>query len=412
VADLANYLDALRLELPLPSPQREEAVEEIAAHVADATADLVAQGVAPADAERRIIARFGPPDQLADALAAARREQWQLATAAGVAVRVTFGTGLWALLVGWLTLIVGAIAISALARWATQLIGWPSAADMTWDSRANVVIGSLVAGLAAYAIGRALPPAVALGARRRVSVVRPWILGLGCLASAAIGLYLIEAEYETVSATLTALLPAWFALGVLRPQLLPGWFPGNARAIGLVLVLVSALVILPLGLLSESSDAVETSPTQAVDTSSLIPSFERIAPLLGRDALFTSTSTGSAAGGGVGFSWELGDSDALDGFSDLHVEVWAGLGPENWSGISTLDPAVTQPLGMAAVDRTNPGLLTAELAMPLIPERDHYLVALVGTDPEGERRLLAQPEDVLGRWSGSVWDYLTAERPW
>jgi hypothetical protein len=274
------------------------------------------------------------------------------------------------------------------------------------------VIGSLVAGLAAFAIGRALPPAVALGARRRVSVVRPWILGLGCLASAAIGLYVIEAEYEPVSATLTALLPAWFALGILRPQLLPGWFPGNAKAIGLVLVLVSALVILPLGLLSESSDAVETSPTQAVDTSSPIPSFERIAPLLRRDTLFTSTSMGSAAGGGVGFSWELGDSDALDGFSDLHVEVWAGLGPENWSGISTLDPAVTQPLGMAAVDRTNPGLLTAELAMPLIPERDHYLVALVGTDPEGERRLLAQPEDVLGRWSGSVWDYLTAERPW
>jgi hypothetical protein len=412
VADLADYLEALRHELPLPSPQREEAVEEIAAHVADATADLVAQGVAPADAERRIIGRFGPPDQLADALAAARREQWQLATAAGVAVRVTFGTGLWALLVGWLTLLVGAIAISMLARWATQLIGWPSASDMVWDSRANVVVGSLVAGLAAYAIGRALPPALALGARRRVSVVRPWILGLGCLASAALGLYLIEAEYEPISATLTALLPAWFALGVLRPQLLPGWFPGNARAIGLVLVLVSALVILPLGLLSESSDAVETSPTQAVDTSSPIPSFERIAPLLGRDTLFTSRSMDSVTGGGVGFSWELADSDALDGFSDLHVEVWVGLGPENVSGISTLDPAVARPLGTAAADRSNPGRLTAELAIPLIPERDHYLVALVGTDPQGDRRLLAQPEDVLGRWSGSVWEYLTADRPW
>jgi hypothetical protein len=223
VADLAGYLEALRQELPLPSPQREEAVEEIAAHVADATADLVAQGVAPADAERRIIGRFGPPDQLADALAAARREQWQLATAAGVAVRVTFGTALWALLVGWLTLFVGAIAISALAR-ATQLVGWPSASDVVWDSRASVVIGSLVAGLAAFAIGRTLPPAVALGARRRVAVVRPWILGLGCLASVAIGLYLIQAEYEPVSATLTALLPAWFALGASGRSCCPGGF--------------------------------------------------------------------------------------------------------------------------------------------------------------------------------------------
>jgi hypothetical protein len=410
VAELDEYLDALRHELQLPAPQREEAIEEISAHVADAAADLVARGVAAADAERRVIARFGPPDRLADALAAARRERWQLVTAAGVALRVTVRTGLWALLGSWLVLIVAAIAGSLLARWAAGLIGW-GLPDLGSGSTTNVVLGSLVAALAAYAVGRALPPPVALAARRRIAAVRPWILGLGCLATAGIGLFLIEAAYEPISVALTALLPAWFALGVLRPRLLPAWFPGNARAIGLVLLLVATLVILPLGLLA-SSGATVTTPPQTAASLPTAPNFERIAPLVdAEDPLFAGTGS-SWSGTTQTYTWELAEPNLLLGWSDVHVEVWAGLGPEYVSGISSLDPAVSRPLSRALVDRSDPGVLTAELELPLIPGRDHYLVALVGTDPGGERWLLTQPEDALGRWSGSVWEYLTTNRPW
>lgn len=410
MAELDDYLDALRQELPLPSPQREEAVEEIAAHVADATEDLVARGVAAGDAERRVIARFGPPDRLADALAAARRERWQLATAVGVALRVSVGTGLWALIVCWAVLVVAAIGITLAARLAAQLMGWGSASQVLLGSDANVLMGAMVAGIAAFAVGRSLPPAVALGARRRVAVVRPWVLAVGFLVSAWIGIFLIEAEYESISLVLTALLPAWFALGVLRPQLLPAWFPGNAKAIGLVLVLVATLVFLPLGLIASSAESAGSPPEQAT-TMPPAPSFGRIAPLLERgDALFATTSS-SWAETMQSYSWELADSNALDGWTDLHVEVWAGVGPENVSGLSTLDPAVLRPLSLAPVDRSEPILLTAELELPLVPGRDHYLVALVGTDPDGRRWLLAEPQDELARWRGSIWDYLIAERP-
>lgn len=410
MAELDDYLEALRRELPLPQPLRDEAVEEIAAHVSDATADLISRGVAPADAERRVMARFGAPDELADALAAARRERWQLATAAGVALRTTVGTGLWALIVCWATFVVGAIAITLLARLAAQLIG-SSGSELVLGSAVNVVMGSLVAAVAAYAVGRALPPAVAIAARRRVAVVRPWILGLGCLVSAWIGLFLIEAEYERISLALTALLPAWFALGVLRPRLLPAWFPGNAKAIGFVLVLLATLVILPLGLIATATGET-TSPPQSAESLPLAPSFERIAPLFeSSDTLFAMTSSGWT-GATYSYSWELTDRRALDGWSDVHVEVWAGIGPEDVSGIGTLDPALSLPLSRAPVDRSEPGLLTAELELPLVPERDHYLVALVGTDPDGERRLLTQPVDETGQWSGSVWEYLTDDRPW
>ena len=411
MAELEAYLDALRGELPLPSPQREEAVEEIAAHVADATADLVARGISPADAARRVISSFGPPDRLADALTAARRERWQLVTAAGVALRVTVGTGLWALIVGWVVLVVAAIAITLLARLAAQLMGWGSALELVLGSGANVVMGALVAVVAAYAVGRALPPAVALAARRRVAVVRPWILALGCLVTAWIGIFLIEAEYEPISLVSTALLPAWFALGVLRPRLLPTWFPGNAKAIGLVLLLVATLVLLPLGLIASSAGGTTSSPQPAVSLPPA-PSFERIAPLLeSPDTLFASTGS-SARGATLSFNWELAHRDRLNAWSDLHVEIWAAVGSEHVSGVSTLDPGVLRPLSHAPVDRSDPGSLTAELELPLIPGRDHYLVALVGTDADGKRWLLTQPQDEIGRWRGSVWDYLTTERPW
>jgi hypothetical protein len=410
MAELDDYLDALRRELPLPQPQRDEAVEEIAAHVADSTADLVARGITPADAERRVIARFGPPDRLADALAAARRERRQLVTAAGVALRVTIGTGLWALIVCWATFVVGSIAITLLARLAAQLIGW-SGSELVLGSGANVVMGGLITAIAAYAVGRALPPAVGLAARRRVAVVRPWILALGCLVSAWIGLFLIEAEYEPISLALTALLPAWFALGVLRPKLLPAWFPGNAKAIGLVLVLVATLVVLPLSLIATSANS-GTAPPETATSLPHVPSFERIAPLVEpSDSLFATTSS-SWAGTTQSYSWELEERGALDGWTDVHVEVWAGIGPEDVSGITTVDPAVSRPLSRAPVDPSEPGLLTAELELPLSPERDHYLVALIGVDPQGERRLLTQPHDEIGQWTGSVWEYLSAERPW
>jgi hypothetical protein len=410
VAELDGYLDALRRELPLPPPQRDDAIEEVAAHVADATAELVARGIAPADAERRVIARFGPPDRLADALAAARRERWQLATAAGVALRVAVGTGLWALIVCWATFVVAAVAFSVLVRLAAQLMGWESASDLVLGSGANAVMGSLVAAVAAYAVGRALPPAVALAARRRAAVVRPWILALGCVVGAWIGFFVIEAEYEPISLALTALLPAWFALGVLRPQLLPAWFPGNAKAIGLVLVLVVTLVLLPLGLIATSTAGTASTPQPAASQPPA-PSYDRIAPLLAAsEPLFAATSS-SWAGPTQSYSWELVDPNALDGWSDLHVEVWAGIGPQNVSGLSMLDPAVSRPLSRAPVDRSDPAVLTAVLELPLVPERDHYLVALVGTDPRGARWLLTDPVDDTEAWSGSVWEYLTADRP-
>jgi hypothetical protein len=59
----------------------------------------------------------------------------------------------------------------------------------------------------------------------------------------------------------------------------------------------------------------------------------------------------------------------------------------------------------------NDGLLTATFELPAIPERDHYLVALLGSDPAGATWQLTWPRDDLAYWSGTVWEYLTIETP-
>jgi hypothetical protein len=408
VADLDRYLERLREELPLPPAERDEAIEEIAAHIAEATGHMTEMGVDVDSAQRRIISRFGPPERLADQLAAARRGRWQLATAIGAALRTSLRTGFWAVAVGGATLYVAALVAMGGVRTLGGLLGLDLSAMSSIGPRTSILFGSVVMAVAAYAIGRALPSTVSLGARRRAAIVRPWILGIGAVVAAAIGFFAIEATFEPLSAVLTAALPLWFALGVLRPHLLPSWYPGQARKAGVVLLLVAVLVGLPLSIMA----AGNTSVSDGMVVSDPVPSYRQIALLdTELDSRIDSQGTWSAGAGRM-YEFNLAQPSSLAGWRDLHLEIWLGLGPDNSAGVAVIDPAVRQPLAIRPIAVDDGGHMSVTLELPLIPERDHYLAALVGTSPEGERRLLAWPHDELARWSGSVWEYLTVERPW
>lgn len=409
MAELERYLQRLRDELPLPAAERDEAVEEIAAHIADAAAELVARGIPAESAERRIVSRFGPPDRLADQLLAARRGRWQLATAIGAATRTGLWAGFWGLMVAWLLLYVGFLAMAGVARLLGDMTGWDLSALATLSPRASIVVGSLAAAGAAYAVGRALPPTVALAARRREAVIRPWILVIGALAGAGIGTFLVEATFDPVSALVTASLPVWFALGVIRPQLLPRWYPSQAKTVGVVLLIVAALVFLPLALLSVADGSTQSG---AVDVSDPVPSYAAIAPLdPAFEEGFVSTGTWSVGNGRV-YEFVPAQAALLSGWRDLRLEIWLGLGPDDVQGVAVVDPSIGHAIASVPVIIDEAGQLSATLELPVIPERDHYLAALVGTSPQGERRLLSWPQDELARWSGSVWEYLTIDRPW
>jgi hypothetical protein len=87
-----SYLDRLALALPLRPRDRADAVEEIAAYVADATAEFIDRGLPPQAAQRQALQRLGAPERLAADLVAAHRRPRHLLVTAGTAVAVSLGT--------------------------------------------------------------------------------------------------------------------------------------------------------------------------------------------------------------------------------------------------------------------------------------------------------------------------------
>lgn len=79
--DRRAYLASVAARLRLPGPLAEEIIEEVEAHIVDATASLVDDGLAPDRAEREAIARLGDPGELGDGLRRARQTRRRLLSA-------------------------------------------------------------------------------------------------------------------------------------------------------------------------------------------------------------------------------------------------------------------------------------------------------------------------------------------
>lgn len=225
---LDAYLERLDRELPLSPAERAEALEEIAGHVADATADLVSHGVPANVAERRALERLGAPVRLADNLAAAHRTPRDLLTAAGVGLRVTLGTTFLSLLTVLVIVVTAGMSLAFVYVIAGRMMVLP---DISWGPEWEGVAVAGAIGLAAYAVGRALPTPMSVAARRRVSVVRPVLLMMGTVLTAWIALTWVNLRWSVAGATLMLLVPAWFALGIRFPRLLPRWFPVMTKGI-------------------------------------------------------------------------------------------------------------------------------------------------------------------------------------
>ena len=404
-----RYIAQLRDQLPFPDAERDEAVEEIAAHIEAAVSDLVTAGIASEDAERRVLGRFGSTDRLADDLADARRPGIRLLPAMGTALRVSVGTTLWTVVLGWVAILLATLIAGSALTLARNVLHFQP--NLSWSSPQNALMSAGIYGLAAFAVGRTVTPAIAVSMRRRATTIKPYVLAIGVAFTGYIGLVGVEAPYDAGGAVLQALLPAWFALGVMRPAVLPSWLPpGNVKGAGVILLLLAVLVGLPLGLLAGSSG--NYAPPIANDP--LPPGQEpaRIAPYAAAvDDLFVSAYSGWMGDHGLTMSWLLAERTALDGWHDLHVEVWLGLGSDNMSGHAILDPAVDDAIARFPVVRSDSGSISSSFAIPVVPGHSHYVVALVGTDPRGDRRQLYQAQDQLAYWSGTAWGFFTAPRP-
>ncbi len=296
----------------------------------------------------------------------------------------------------------GALAYSLLRKWTGIDIG------VVWGPIWEGLYVAGASGLTAYAIGRLLPPAVSIAARRPFEQVRWVVGGIGAALAGWIGLFGIDARWTLPGALVMALLPAWFVLGVVRPGLLPRWFPGAMRTI-IVVMLVVALASFGLfyatgGPSGESGGA----QPQSWDPGSF---FSPIAPIArSPEQPFVenaSIDTGSSYRGAGPVTWtidgQLAAAAPLAGWTDIHLEAWP----------STIDPGgPSAPLDRAiAIGRLSVAGRNLSGSVTFLPRPDAggYYMALVGRDATGARMQLGWPAWEQWTWAGSLWQYFTAQ---
>ena len=406
---LDAYLDRLERELPLSPVERAAAIEEIAGHVADATADLVSRGVPVDAAERRALERLGAPERLASDLTAAHRTPRDLLSAAGVALRVTVSSSLLALLTTLVIVFTIGLALALLYALANRFISMPR---ITFGPAWEGVLVASATGVAAYAVGRALPTPVAQAAHRPVAAVRPVLLIVGVLLSGWIALTWINLRWSIAGAALVLLVPAWFALGIRFPRLLPRWLDANSKAIGVALL---AVILVSVGGLavagaptSQSGASVprQVEPRTEWQSIALFDGWEH-PPL--ESVTTDDASVGGAMMRGAGpVTWtqhyRLTGAPALVDWTDLRMEVWAAEsdstgGPSTAVGTAPLSVAPLHVEGRRAVATTT---------IEPMPMREFYWLAVTGIDADGQRQLLAWPALRSWTWYGTPLDFWLA----
>ncbi len=404
---LDAYLRRLGAALPLAESERTAAVEEIAAHLADTTAELVERGL-PADvAERRALSRLGAPERLADDLAAAHRAPRDLLIATGVALRLGIVTVVRSVLATWVLIFVIGIALALPWTLANRVFGLGA---IDWTLLTNGPLAGLTMSLAAYAVGRTIVRPVASAAHRPQRTVRIAILAIGIPLAAWIGLAWIALEWNLIGVVLAVLLPAWFALGIVRPRLLPAWFPLERPRVALALIAVILVSLAGLSVAGAPYPGGE-GRVREVDPAT---EFAAIAPLADTEALPLEDiaahplASGYDRGAGpIGWSqdWRLtGASSSLAGWRDVQVEVWTSTQNEMTGPL-----VVGSTIRIASAPLTvSGGLASTWVMFEALPDTEFYYLAVVGIGADGQRELLAWPTFRQWIWSGTPWQYLVA----
>ncbi|HET9416699.1 MAG TPA: hypothetical protein VFP30_04085, partial [Candidatus Limnocylindria bacterium] len=354
---------------------------------------------------RQVLERLGAPDRLARDITAAHRRPNDLLTGAGVAVRVTAASGFKAFVVAWAGLFLGAIALGLAVAGIRRVTG-SEFLQYDWavlDGLMPAVVGAVVA----HAVGRSLVPPVAVAAHRSQPEVRRPVFVIGSGVALIVGLTAIEARWNPLTALAMASLPAWFALGVLRPTLVPRWQLTHRWFIGVVVLMVSlAIAMLAFGGVSVTTgESLESEP---FDPNVAYASVGRFVDLE-HPPLELSTSSESAGpwtGPGPIRLDRSGTLVAGDGpWAGMRLEVWPG--PEGELNGPALDPDATAPLATAPMNVHGSRVYGSVLLEPQ-PRAAFYYVAVTALTPEGERVQLAWPGIEHWQWRGTALQYFEA----
>ena len=397
-----TYLERLDDALPLPDAERTATVEEIAAHVGMVVDSLVARGVPVEVAERRALERLGAPERLADDIAASHRQPSHTLAAAGTALRVSLVTSFQAFVVAWAGVFVLALLLGLAVAGIRRLVG-ADFLQTDWSPLLDGLSPAVVGGLMAYAVGRAVVGPVARAARRHASQVRLPILIIGLSITTIIALTAVEARWMLWTAALMATMPVWFALGVLRPNLVPNWHLPRWSLVALVgiIVLIGSSLILLVGGAVTSGVSVESEGYDPNDEYASVGPFVSIEHPPIEFAGDATSSSGTWQGAGPLLIERSGTIRAgfADEWTGVRLEVWQW--PKGDLSGSALDPTASEPLATApmVIDARR---ISGEVLLAPLPDRELYYVGITGVDIDGQRWQLAWPGIEHWQWHGTA----------
>lgn len=392
-----DYLAEIGARLPLPDPQRAEVLEELAAHLGDGVADLVAHGRDPEAAESEVLRRLGSPDELAQGLVRARQTPSQLLAAAGAGVVAALRSGLYGAIAGWLLVTLAAALATVGLQLLRPVLGLPEWSGWSpgWNSvitGAGLAIGAALGGAAAVRVVSARSWHRASEVRLVVAVVGAVVIGYFALVSATESL-----NWASVLAYLA--IPAAFLVGVRFERL------GPPRGRQIVLATAGLLV----GVLAVGAGGGFTSRgAQPYSWDEHSHGYEMIAPwwqeMGSPNADIVSSGEGWGAPGIDSVTVQASSEAVLAKFTGFRLEAWRAQAPEDgWALVA----GQTRPFA-TATPSTDGATVSGTIAFNSKPGVDWAQVVLTANGPDGHRYLLWASGPQQSEFFGSVASWFAA----
>jgi hypothetical protein len=394
-----DYLANVEARLPLPEPQRAEILDELAAHLGDGVADLVARGRDPGEAESEILRRLGSADELARELLRAHETPSRLLVAAGAGVVAALRSGFVGTIAGWVVVALASLVATVGLQLLRPLLGLPEWSGWTqgWNSvtiGASLAIGAGLAGAAAVRVVAARSWRRPSDVRVAVALVGATVLGYFTLVSAA--------EYLNWASVFAYLaVPVTFVVGARFERLgLPRW---RRLIVGTATLLVGVLVVGIAG-----GYASRGGPAGGYEWDDATHGYEMVAPWWQEPGSPNSDIVSSGEGwGAVGIdsvTVEATSAAALEKFADYRLEAWRALAPgDGWA----LVPGQTGPFATAPVNLEG-ATVSGTIAFNSEPDVDWAQIVLTASGPDSHRYLLWASGPQRSEFFGSVASWFAA----
>jgi hypothetical protein len=404
-----DYLARVATHLGLPEPHAGEVHDELAAHLDDATAALIAEGLTPEQAEREAIARLGSPEVLADALRGARQTRRRLLAGAAGGIWAAVGGGIGGTLIGYGLLMAVVLLIAVLGAILNRFIrfNWSVDPDVPYQAwNTALAAGALCVG--AFLGARRAVQATAARSLRSVRAIGPWWALGGAVVLGLWVLFILRMPLGWPAVAAELLIPASFAAGATVMIERPG---PRIRMRHILLVAVVGFV-LPVVLLYGASRQVSGAlsevgggPYASVDEMWRAQHYDLIGRRPPDDVAAAFADGGSSFNDGLLTPYiDVSAAVDLSGWHDFRFEAWRRPAP----GVISPDPNFRTPFvtAPAVLEGTR---FQATLRVDRTPGVIFYGLVLTGVGPDGERYLLSGPNGGQTAFVGTIWEWLTAQ---